>query len=161
MDNSAWIGFSILLLVILLLAYVRKASLSHSKKLSKIFNRINRQNQYNVTDIISWDSGIIGIEKEKFKLIAVKENNYIMDQYVIDMFDIKSCKVFHERLSTHTKIDLVIYLKENNTNPIAINFYDSAIDIVANMAELKELAVNMAEIVSKLISNEVSKQVSK
>mgnify|MGYP003576945209 CR=1 FL=1 len=155
MDSSAWIGFSILVAVILLLGYVRKASSAHSKKLGKLFDRICKEKKLHIAEKIHWDTGIIGIDPEKSAVAFVQEHNHILEHSIFYLTSINSCKVIHDRKPNSTKIVLAFDFGDANMQPFNLCFYDSSIDILASLPELKEKAEKVKDAVQELIQKRI------
>lgn len=155
MDGSAWIGFSILLAVILLLGYVRKASMASSKKLSKLFDRITKEKKLNITEKVNWDTGILGVDVDKYAIAFVQEDNHVLEHSMFYLTSIESCKVLHERNPNSTRIVLEFAFGDSSVPPFSICFYDSSTDIMASMPELKEKAEQIKDVVQKLMQKKI------
>jgi hypothetical protein len=100
---------------------------------------------------IHWDTGIIGIDSEKSAVAFVQEHNHILEHSIFYLTSINSCKVIHDRKSNSTKIVLAFDFGDPNMEPFNLFFYDSTIDILANMPELKEKAEKVKDTVQELM----------
>lgn len=155
MDSSAWIGFGILLAVLLLLGYVRKASMGNSKKLGNLFNRITREKHLQISEKVTWDNGIIGIDPEKRAIAFVEESNKTLQHSILYLNSIDTCKVLHEREPNLTRIVLVLGYADPAMKPIEVCFFNSAVDIIGSPVEAKEKAKKIKDLIFNVMKKKV------
>jgi hypothetical protein len=154
--------------------------LMHRSKLKKkkekmllFFSKVGTLHNLSFTDQQVLRDKIIGLDEPERKLLIVEENGEMYNSKIIDLHEVKTCKVKKTYSTIHigdnkkstleqslNTIELQFDFKNENT-PIAFPFYKDSINSVHDMAKLENQSKYWEAILSKILAGQEQRSLKK